>query len=290
MTLFDAYVAVDWSARSSPATGVDSVWIGVAAAEGTPVLVNPSTRAVADTILRSIIAEHRQRRVLVGFDAALGYPRGTADAFGIEGDPPWLAVWRTIASSSTDDARNRNNRFDVAADLNRAARATCAAGPFWGHPRSWSGEHLASTKPADGVLAEYRSTEATLRSAGHRPSSVWQLLGAGSVGGQTLTLLPILWRWWHDFGGRLAIWPFTTGLVPPRAADGDVVVAEVWPSRFTDRMTSGRVRDAEQVAATALALRNADADGKLSGWFEPSVPDATRAWAAREEGWILGPP
>ena len=140
---------------------------------------------------------------------------------------------------------------------------------------------LCRKKPAVFPVPEYRLVEARLRAASASPKSVWQLLGAGSVGGQTLTLLPVLRR----LLGRTEVWPFTTGLQVPCSATR-IVVAEVWPSWFVREIPPAMVRDAAQVAGTATSLAAADAAGGLASWFAPSVDDAEPV--VREEGWILG--
>ena len=52
MTLFDAYLMVDWSASSRPNSGEDSIWIGVAVRDSGQVRLdkpeNPRTRAAAE--------------------------------------------------------------------------------------------------------------------------------------------------------------------------------------------------------------------------------------------------
>ena len=41
MTLFARYVAVDWSAKATRATGKDSIWIAVCDTRGSPHLKTP---------------------------------------------------------------------------------------------------------------------------------------------------------------------------------------------------------------------------------------------------------
>jgi hypothetical protein len=294
--LFDHYVAVDWSARSSPATGADSIWVATSERVGEGdigrlVLANPPTRRAAEALLGALLAERRAGRTLVGIDVALGYPVGTADALGVTdpiGEPPWRRMWSMLAAAVVDDHRNRNNRFEVAAALNRAAGA--GAGPFWGRPVATPIDGLEPTKPTTPrgtTPTELRATELALRAVGRRPMSVWQLTGAGSVGSQTLTAIPVLERLVAAGGGRVGVWPFTTGLCVPVTQPGDVVVAEVWPTAFDPPVPPGTVRDAAQVCHVAVSLAAADADGRLREWFAPHHADA--ATVVAEEGWVLGP-
>jgi precorrin-8X/cobalt-precorrin-8 methylmutase len=284
--LFDRYVVVDWSARNAPARGADSIWIADLEVDRQVQLSNPPARHLAGQQLVDLVERCRDQRLLIGVDASLGYPAGSATLFGLAGSP-WRAMWQAVVDLSTDDERNRNNRFEVASELNR--RAGSGQGPFWGCPPSKADADLATTKPQSLPIAEFRRTEQSLRAGGLRPASCWQLLGAGSVGSQTLTLLPVLEQLRARVPERIDIWPFTTGLTAPQIGRGGVV-AEVWPTMFmtdTPDPAIGRmVRDAEQVATTAQALGDADVSGALRQWFTPDLDEPSGI--ADEEGWILG--
>ena len=292
MPLFDTYLAVDWSAQAKPATGADSIWIAVLDREGDVTgdvtLSNPSTRHAAAAEIGALIARRHDHRVLLGIDIGLGYPAGTADLLGVAepGVPAWRSTWQAIASQLVDDARNRNNRFEVAAALNRGSGEP--AGPFWGCPPGRVLDGLTPTKPPVSALGAYRSTERALRAVGRRPKSMWQLTGAGSVGSQSLTAIPVLQRLLDDPSPRVEVWPLTTGLVVPTVERGGVVVAEVWPTMFDPTYPAGTVRDAAQVAHVARCCRDADAAGVLAGWFTPHV-DGDVTSVVDEEGWVLGP-
>lgn len=283
--LFDRYVVVDWSAAGRPKVGRDSIWIAIADGDRPPALQNPRTRAAAADVLRSSTARSdRVVRTLVAMDASFGYPRGSAAVFGIAGDPPWRAWWETLATAIVDDDSNANNRFRVAGDLNRRAGGT---GPFWGRPHGAPHDHLAATKPDRFDVPEFRLVEEALRRRGLRPASCWQLLGAGSVGGQTLTLLPILHRLQAETDAD--VWPFTTGLVAPEIEAGGTVLAETWPTGFDVDPTGHRIRDAAQVDSVARELRRADRSGDLAAWFAPPVDATAKTVVEREEGWVLLP-
>jgi hypothetical protein len=288
MDAFDVVVAVDWSAAGAPVTGTDSIWL--ATSDG--VLANPATRASAAELLDGIVATARGRRVLVGVDVPFGYPAGSAAAFGLDGGG-WQAMWSFLTGAVTDDDRNRNNRFAVAASLNRSVGP--GRGPFWGCPPPFADDVLAATKPAPpptgAPIAEWRACERHLRGAGLRPFSVWQLAYAGSVGGQALTAIPRLERLRRRHA-RVEVWPFTTGFVDPACLATDaVVLAEVWPSAFAVDRSRHRVKDAAQVGHVVDELVAADREGALAGWLAtPSVDPHDRAGVLDEEGWILAPP
>jgi hypothetical protein len=281
--LFDRIVVVDWSASSSPTTGADSVWIAVADADGIE-LSNPSTRRAA--LAEVATAANSVGSTLIGVDFSLGFPRGTAEALGLVGRP-WRAMWELLGSDISDDDRNRNNRFAVASSLN-AAVANGAAGPFWGCPPAQRTDHLTSTKPPREVRwpPEWRHVETRLRDEGLRPFSAWQLLGAGAVGSQSLVGIAALERLRSNLGERLCVWPFDTGLAAP--TDADVVVAEVWPSRWPVTVPSDMVKDAAQVQVTAQRLVDMNTEGTLGALFAPLVESSQLDEVLGEEGWVLG--
>lgn len=283
--LFDRYVVVDWSARSAPATGADSIWIADLDGSGEVGLSNPPTRQAAFERLADLLDRSRDQRVLVGFDASLGYPAGTARLLGL-GDTPWEAIWGLITELSEDDEQNRNNRFAVATELNR--RIGAGQGPFWGCPVSHANPSLASTKPKTFPVEQFRIVERRLKLAGLHPASGWQLYGAGSVGRQTLTLVARLAGLRAAQDGRVAVWPFTTGLAVPDVALGGVVVTEVWPTLFHGAHVGAMVKDAAQVRATASRLRDADVSGELRSWLAPELDESQRLTVTAEEGWVLG--
>lgn len=224
-------------------------------------------------------------RVLVGVDFSLGYPTGFAEALGLTGTA-WRQTWTLLAQLIDDDRRNANNRFRVASELNGRVGEASAAGPFWGCPPGQRSTVLTSTKVSPDPLPEWRLVEAVLRQRGHRPFSSWQLLGAGSVGSQSLTGIASLAPLLDEHAGQVDVWPFTTGLSAPQRR---VVIAEVWPTMFELPPLGGRVRDDQQVRTVAEALFAAARQGALGSWFSPNVGGADRLRSVeREEGWILG--
>ena len=149
-------------------------------------------------------------RILLGFDFPFGYPAGFCRRLGLSGTP-WRAVWDEIAALIEDDENNRNNRFDVAEALNR--RISDGVFPFWGCPAAPVRVHLQGKHhrrhDSDG-LAERRLVDLYIPSA----QPCWKLLGAGSVGGQALTGIPVVRALRDDprWCRHAQIWPFETGL------------------------------------------------------------------------------
>lgn len=284
--MFDRFVVVDWSARSAPARGAESIWIAVHDATGVRSC-NPSTRAQAAAILDDLVDAAPADRLLIGVDFSLGYPAGTASALGLHGHPPWRATWDLLADLVVDDPNNRNNRFEIAAVLNE--RMSGGAEPFWGCPPVARSATLSSTKPGGGgTLPEWRGVETRLRAQGWRPFSAWQLLGAGAVGSQSLLGIPRMAQLVGRLGDRATVWPFSTGLAAPVGDPGAVVIAEVWPSMRRVASCPGRVRDQVQVETAVAWLATCARSGELAAMFSPQI-DADRVHSVvTEEGWVLG--
>ncbi len=297
--LFDAYIVADWTAAETKKLGDTSLWIGVAKRDVRFRLYtethNVATRAEGEALLASILADHRKRgdRVLVGLDFNFGYPVGTAARLKLDGTP-WQAMWKFIASNIVDKADNTNNRYQVAAKMNRLM--TDEAWPLWGAPAKQAQRWLTTTKPPAGSgadIPEFRATENAARKGRLQPKSVWQMHGAGAVGGQTLVGIPAVRRLLESLGPSAAVWPFGTGwraLTPDDVEPLSALVVEVWPSIFETKPQPGEFKDQAQVRSTAEALARMDEAGDLAAAFAPPK-DATPGLIAQveqEEGWILG--
>lgn len=298
--LFDAYIIADWTAAEGKKLGDQSLWIGVAKRDVRFRLYsethNAATRAEGEALLASILADHRKRgdRVLVGFDFNLGYPAGTAARLALKDTPAWSAMWKFIAANVVDKADNTNNRYQVAAKMNRLM--TDQPWPLWGAPAKQAQRWLTTTKPPAGAgadIPEFRATEDAARKGKLQPKSVWQMHGAGAVGGQTLVGIPAVRRLLEALGPSGAVWPFGTGWRALDTADLEplsVLVAEVWPSMFDARPEPGEFKDQAQVRVTAEHFAALDEKGDLGAVFAPpkGADEALVARVEGEEGWILG--
>jgi precorrin-8X/cobalt-precorrin-8 methylmutase len=294
---FDRYVIVDWSAAGRPRVGPDSVWIASLGSRGVAATRNPPTRGAAALELGDelVDATRRAERVLVGFDFPLAFPRGLATALGGDGTS-WNAVSEYLETSlRDDDATNGNTRFEVAAAIN----ARLGHHVFWGCPPRRAGRDLSARKgrvqyradertgPTDGQtagLAEWREVERLLRKVGFHPHSAWQLLGAGSVGGQALTGIPVVRRLRRHpaLAETSRVWPFE--VLEPRLRERmpAVIHAEVWPSLVPLHVPDHEVKDRVQVIRLAERLRELDRADLLLRIFAAAPP------GSEEEGWILG--
>jgi len=299
--LFDHFLIVDWSAKSAPSPARpsrDAIWV----AEGRAGQKRISTRYLrtryqcVDFLRRRLRRNvKRGRRTLLGMDVIYAYPEGLAKALRLKEKPGWKAIWKLWRELIKDDAKNRNNRFLVGAELNRRIKAPL--GPFWGVPTGQSGIFLGPkkdfgypvvTKRAN--LAERRRVEA--RCPGMQPT--WKLAYTGSVGSQGLMGIPYL----HDlrFGDeQLAphskVWPFETDFTaePLGGADDLILHAEIWPS-LVDRPKRDKIPDREQVRYYLRWLLEHQAAGTLGELFNlpEGLTPKDHKRCVREEGWVLG--
>ena len=293
--LFSAYVIVDWSAASKPTTGADSIWIGVLKRDVRFRLAfesfNEATRSGAEARLNTILADLKKRseRALVGFDFPLGFPRGFAEALKLKGEP-WRAAWDELGKRVVDKPTNVNNRFNVAAQLNRLL--TDGPFPFWGAPPKDVQTTLSATKPrphGPDDLPEFRHADLAAKGA----ASIWKTYYNGSVGGQAIMGIPLVRRLKDARGEAARVWPFETGFRPLTEAElagVEVVLAEVYPSMHKVQALPGEVKDQAQVRTTAEHFARLDEANKLGALFAPpkGTPADVVLDGEREEGWILG--
>ena len=279
MTLFDRYIAVDWSAANERRAGKDSIWVAERGPEGLRLSLNPPTRAEATALLIERIRAAREagERVMVGFDFVFGYPRGAARA--IAGKPGWRALWDAIGAAVLDSGENKSNRFEVASSFNR----TLELAHFWGHPPHHRYADLQPTRPLHDYIhiAEHRLAESYARG----PQPVWKLSGVGSVGSQTLLGIPRLLDLKAEFP-EARVWPFETAF---ESELGPLALVEIYPSMFA---MPGKTepKDREQVEVSVTRFAELDAAGLLGEFL--SAPGVLLASQKRdvleEEGWIAG--
>ena len=313
--LFDHYVAVDWSARSSPSPAAeteDAIWIGEASAfEGMSPPRYRRTRAAAEEDLRARLRDLVEggRRVLIGFDFPYGYPAGFADSLDLRSSaPPWRRVFDLLKDEISDGPDNSNNRFEVARELNRRCSGAAELGPFWGgvQGRAESCPPLKRPGAYDSragvfrgrcILRELRHSDAWSRRRRAGQSGVaqpiWKVAYTGSVGSQALLGIPVLARLRDDevLAPHSAIWPLETGFTsrPTPRTGAAVVHAEIFPSLLAP-MPPDRIRDRAQVRTVARWLADLDGRGLLAGLFAapPDVDAEQLADCVSEEGWTLG--
>ncbi len=283
--MFDTFLIVDWSASRIPKTGRDSIWICRHGPDGETV-ANPPTRHAARLMLAEMLqsAMAKGERVLAGFDFPFGYPTGFAARLGLDG-VPWRATWDELARLVEDREDNHNNRFAVAAALNQLVSG--GRFPFWGRPvrmeHPMLGPKHHKRHDSDGLL-EKRLIDT--RMVGAQPC--WKLIGAGSVGGQVLTGIPVVRALRDDprWVGYARIWPFETGFGAPD--DARIVFAEVWPSWWKVCPKLGPPNDKAQVRTVARLFAARARTGELASWFAPAISAGEARQVLAEEAWTLG--
>lgn len=270
MSLFDTHIMVDWSGGND--TGAkprkDAIWICEAGQE--PVYLR--NRVLVEDWLNTRIsaAVDAGERLCIGFDFAFGYPDGFCETVTGHKDP--LALWAWL-EERMKDAPEANSRFDIGAEINQLFDGI---GPFWGNglKRDIEGLPRKGNDRTGRAMPERRHVETLARGA----FAVWQLSGAGAVGGQVLTGLPVLSRLRRQFAEHVSVWPF-------EKLDSSIAFVEIWPSLISAEIAeqaTDPIKDAGQVRVIANVVARLDQADKLQTVLD-SVPEESR-----REGWILG--
>ena len=277
-TLFDGYVAVDWSANAAPVRGANGIWVAVCDKDGPVELANPDTRQEAINYIEALLDEATTQggRLLCGLDLPFGFPRGTAGK--LAGHDGWEALWAQIAEHIEDGPNNANNRLQVAARLNQRFEVE---GPFWGNGLKRDIDGLPRKRPQDdwdgNLPPSLRYAERTVRGA----QEVWRLNGAGSIGGQALTGIAAL-EGLRQRRDDVRVWPFQE---LGGGARSQHLLAEIYPS-LIDPCPGNEALDARRVKAMAEALRELDRQGELESYLQ--APNEMPPYVRHEEGAILG--
>ncbi|MFW5881369.1 MAG: molybdopterin guanine dinucleotide synthesis [Roseicyclus sp.] len=274
MSRFTRFAMVDWSGGNDtgPRPRKDAIWIAEAEAGRPARAFYRRNRPLAEATLAALIeaALSDRVRLLVGVDFPLGYPRGFARA--LTGSDDVFAVWRWLAER-IEDSPKANNRWAVAGTINRALGA--GRGPFWGNGAKENVPGLPRTRAGyANPFPDRRACETVAKGA----FTCWQLAGAGAVGSQVLTGLPVLERLRRRFPRQIAVWPF-------EPLDRPVALVEIWPSLIDGAVRAhgaaqgpGAIRDEWQMRLMARALAALPA---------PDLASMLDVEAA-EEGWIFG--
>ena len=251
------------------------------------------TRAAAAAYVeeRLVTFARRGQRALVGWDFSFGYPKGLTELLRLPGGRPWLRMWKLLSERIRDEPDNRNNRFAVAADLNRLI--TGGNGPFWGTVgKDRGGVLLRPTKdfsyPIHAKLAERRLVE----ERAWRMQPAWKLAYTGSVGSQALLGIPYVHRLAHhaELLSTSSIWPFQTNFAGELPASGPLIVhAEIYPSHLPLPKVDD-IPDREQVKYYVRWLQQEQRSGRLPGWLAgpAELTEEQRRRAIEYEGWVLG--
>lgn len=268
---FDTFLMVDWSGGNDRGATPkkDAIWVCAARGGIADEPVYLRNRQVAESWINTFVSAERAagRTVMAGFDFAFGYPQGFGTTLTGSDDP--FAIWDWFAAR-VEDAPQSNNRFDLAGQINAMFPGI---GPFWGNGLKRDIDDL----PRKGLartnhgVTEKRTAEQQAKGA----FPVWQLSGAGAVGGQVIVGLPTLARLRKAFGMDLAVWPFEPLSKP-------IAIVEIWPSLISKAVAAtqpaDQIKDAHQVMLLAQTL---------SSMSEHDLTTLLNA-PKTNEGWILG--
>ncbi len=298
--LFDSFIMVNWSAASKSTTGKDSIWIGALVPDARLRLTfrasNPATREEAYRQIQELATRllNRGDRIFLGFGFPLGFPEGTSKKLGLKGGAGWETMRDFLAKEMKDKSDNSNNRFALAARMNRLI--SDGPFPFWGCPKRDALTTLSVTKAREheaGDMKEFRRVEtALIKKKLAKPQPIWKIAYAGAVGGQTMTGLPVLHKLRKDFDG-LRIWPFELPLeqATEETLDGiSIVAAEVFPAMLKGKAAETEIKDESEVRIMAEYIADLDEKGRIGMLFEgpESASKAAKTAISSEEGWIFG--
>jgi molybdopterin molybdotransferase len=263
--IFDRFAMLDWSGgnQTSVQPCKDAIWLGVHGRD--PQYLR--NRQQAEQALADLIQDclDQGERLFLGVDFCFGFPAGFGRALTGRADP--FAVWDWFENAIQDTPQS-NNRFEVAAGINRQLGQ--GKGPFWGNASAQDLDGLPRAKERrENPFPERRKCEEQAK--GSFP--IWQLAYAGAVGSQVLVGLPVLNRLRKRFAGQVAVWPFDACDTAP------IVFVETWPG-LIEPLVKGRegIRDQIQVDLMAQAFQG----------LTPHDLNQMTDVDTGEEGWIFG--
>jgi hypothetical protein len=256
-TIFDRYVGIDYSGAQTPTASLSGLRVYIATRESMPVEVLPppspkkywTRRGIALWLVDRLSEDER---TLVGIDHCFSFPLRYFVKYKLAHD--WSAFLDDFCLHwPTDD----NIYVDFVRD------GLCGNGAARSGNRRWR------------RLAEVRA---------RTPKSAFFFDVQGSVAKSTHSGLPWLRYIRQQLGTRVHFWPFDGWKIPA----GRPVVAEVYPAQWRRSFAiEDRTADQHDAYSAAAWMRQADHNGALEGFFEPSLTEEDRV-IADIEGWILG--
>ena len=255
---FDRYIGIDYSGAATPTSSLKGLRIYMAdqLSEAAEVLPPPTPRKywTRRGIAEWLVIELSKRiPTLVGIDHGFSFPLQYFHAHGLPLDwPTFLDDFQRHWPTDDDNTYVDFIREGVAG--NGAARM--------GNTR-WR-----------------RPTEVRAGAA----KSVFHFDVQGSVAKSTHAGLPWLRYLRMMAGQKVHFWPFDGWTVPVRKSAVVEVYPRLWASSFA---RDNRTDDQHSAYSAAAWLKEADLNGSLAGFLDPSLSADDRS-KARIEGWILG--
>jgi hypothetical protein len=279
---FTRFAAIDWSGakgQSHPGIALALCEIGDAA----PVLIAPSGRAWSRTEVLEWLRIHAEEPLLVGFDCSFSPPILERGAYLPGEDTPATsrAFWAYVDAASPD------------LDLGAASFLETRRGRHF---------YLGAIDGPKAAFMHLRRSEALYKAGGgHKPSSVYDAIGAAQVAKASFACMRLL----HHLGTAIPVWPFDP--VPDKGA----LVVEIYTSIAAraagKRKGLSKFRDGEALDA-ALATMGSKPHAPLirytdhatdailtAAWLRANAqrpelwtPSALTPEIARTEGWTFG--
>jgi hypothetical protein len=255
---YDRYIGIDYSGAQTPTSSLKGLRVYMADRTSPPLEVMPppslrkywTRRGISEWLVKRLSEE---RLTMVGIDHGFSFPIQYFEKHHLPRDwPAFLDDFQRHWPTNEDHTYVEFVREGAVG--NGAARSG---------DRHWR------------RLAEVRAGTA---------KSVFHFDVQGSVAKSTHAGLPWLLYIRRQLGNRVHFWPFDGWNIP----DGRSVIAEVYPSLWSRGFApEGRSADQHDAYSVASWMRNADLDGSLAGFLDPSLTPAERT-VAQIEGWILG--
>jgi hypothetical protein len=257
MRTFDQYIGIDYSGAETPVTSLKRLRVFIANRRSPPVELLPppslrkywTRRGIAEWMIKLLSED---RLTIIGIDYAFSFPLRYFETYHLL--PDW--------SSFLNDFQKHWPTDDDHTSVDDVRYGLCGNGGARAGNSRWR------------RLTDVR--------AGAK--SVFHFDVPGSVAKSTHAGLPWLRFIRQKAGGRVHFWPFDGWKIPP----GRSVIAEVYPSLWSRGFPrEERTSDQHDAYSVAAWMRQADLDGSLTGFFEPTLTPAERT-RAQTEGWILG--
>ena len=257
MPAFERYVGIDYSGAETPTASLKRLRVYVATRRSPPVEVQPpaslrkywTRRGVAGWLVERLSEE---LPTIVGIDHGFSFPLRYFETYHLL--PDWPSFLDDFQKHwPTDDD---HTYVDFVRDGLHGNGADRSGSTRWRR------------------LTDVR--------AGAK--SVFHFDVPGSVAKSTHTGLPWLRYIRQGARGRVHFWPFDGWEIPP----GRSAIVEVYPSLWSRGFPrEERTPDQHDAYCVAAWMRQADLNGSLTEFFEPTLTPVERT-RAQVEGWILG--
>ena len=254
---FSRYIGIDYSGAETPDSSLKGLRVYEASRESMPVEVEPPPSPRKYWTRRGLaewLADQLSEDVptIVGIDHGFSFPLRYFEVHHLEPDWPtflddFQKHWPTDAEHTYVDFIRHGSRGE-------------------GEARSGSARWRRITEERAGA------------------KSVFHFDVPGSVAKSTHAGLPWLRYLRNQLCERVHFWPFDGWEVEP----GKSAIVEVYPSLWNRQFPAeGRTQDQHDAYSVSAWMKQADSDGRLREFLEPTLGELERRRASFE-GWILG--